>query len=492
MILADLLDDPALGLRLLSADRHRATAVLAAHVSELPHPGPWLEGGELLMTTGWLVPNAPADWAAFVAEIAAGGISALALGLGDDLPHSFVPASLIAACAERDLPLLSVSPAVPFIAVTKAVFAGLADEQQEVLRGSAELGRDLTLAAASGGGLEAMTRTWSAAADTNAQVHDRLGRPLVAGAPADLEIELTLTQMRDEVLRTGTSQTRTDPESGFTLAARPLATSEIHGCLSFASHRQPDEHSLSVLIALVSLELDRRWLVDAPERERRAEALRRLLQTEDDVRATSALMSFGIQSDRTQMCVVDVSSSPNAAQLLIDLALRLPGGLIRRIGDRLELVVEHDAALRASIESLLAGLPTGFGVAVTPGGLHASLRQAYTALEVSRHTGEAVEFTDGGAHRFLLDLADPEFLLNYSSSVLAPLASAERGDTLIETLETYLTQNCSIDATAEALGVHRHTVRNRIHKITELTHRSLDSVDHQCEMWLALKARARS
>lgn len=492
MILADLVEDPTLGLTLLSSPDHQSVSVVAAHVSELPHPGPWLEGGELLMTTGWLVPNTPTDWAAFVAEIAAGSVNALALGLGAELPHSTVPSSLIDACAQFDLPLLSVSPDVPFIAVTKAVFAGLADEQQQVLRNSAELGRNLTLAAASGGGLEAMINTWSTAPDTIAHVHDRLGRPLVASVALPPEVETTLEQMRQAVLATANGQERVDPTSHRRLSVRPLATSEVHGCISLVSAGLHDEHSLSVLIALVSLELDRRWLVDAPERERRAEGLRRLLQIDDDVRGASVLASFGLQTDRAQMCVVDISGDANSAQLLIDIALRLPGGLVRRIGDRIELLVEYDSALRSSLELLVAGLPTGFGVPVKPSGLSTSLRQAYTALDVSRHSGEIVEFTDGGAHRFLLDLADPEFLHNYSSSVLAPLDAADRGGTLIDTLEAYLAQDCSVDATADALGVHRHTVRNRIRKITELTHRSLDSIDHQCELWLALKARARS
>lgn len=39
------------------------------------------------------------------------------------------------------------------------------------------------------------------------------------------------------------------------------------------------------------------------------------------------------------------------------------------------------------------------------------------------------------------------------------------------------------------MGVHWHTIRNRIERIAQLTGHDLDSVDTQTELWLALKAR---
>lgn len=60
---------------------------------------------------------------------------------------------------------------------------------------------------------------------------------------------------------------------------------------------------------------------------------------------------------------------------------------------------------------------------------------------------------------------------------------------LLTTLHTWLIENRSIEACAVRLGVHRHTIRNRVLRLTQVTGRSLDSVDTQTELWLALKAR---
>ncbi|MDC7336360.1 PucR family transcriptional regulator ligand-binding domain-containing protein [Streptomyces lydicus] len=54
----------------------------AATVSDLPVPGKWLQGGELLMTIGLLLPSDPAACRAYVREVTEGGAACLALGLG--------------------------------------------------------------------------------------------------------------------------------------------------------------------------------------------------------------------------------------------------------------------------------------------------------------------------------------------------------------------------------------------------------------------------
>jgi purine catabolism regulator len=42
---------------------------------------------------------------------------------------------------------------------------------------------------------------------------------------------------------------------------------------------------------------------------------------------------------------------------------------------------------------------------------------------------------------------------------------------------------------ADALGVHRHTLRHRVRRIERLTGRDLTRARDRVELWLALKAR---
>jgi purine catabolism regulator len=53
----------------------------------------------------------------------------------------------------------------------------------------------------------------------------------------------------------------------------------------------------------------------------------------------------------------------------------------------------------------------------------------------------------------------------------------------------FLEQNGQWAATAAALQVHRHTVRNRIETVEWLTGRRMESAQDRHELWLALRAR---
>ena len=97
-----ILDLPALGL-VLRSGRHAIDApVQWVAVSELEDPTPYLEGGELLLTTGLRLGER--DWVRFVERLANAGVSALGLGVG--LTHQRTPAGLVAAAEAAGLPLI--------------------------------------------------------------------------------------------------------------------------------------------------------------------------------------------------------------------------------------------------------------------------------------------------------------------------------------------------------------------------------------------------
>ena len=58
---ADLLAVRHLALELIAGDKGLARRVSWTHVCELVDPGPWLDGGELLIANGFRIPTAPSD-----------------------------------------------------------------------------------------------------------------------------------------------------------------------------------------------------------------------------------------------------------------------------------------------------------------------------------------------------------------------------------------------------------------------------------------------
>src|SRR6185312_5650889 len=181
--IAELLGDASLGLELVAGSSTVDCEIEAAAVSELSHPGPWLQGGELLLTIGLLLPDSTDGCSDYLAELRDAGVRAVGLGLGAELPHQRAPDRLVAAADTTGMPLLTVPDGVPFIAVTKAVFAFRARAERRTLERTLQTQRALTAAAVSPGGLLGILNAHREATGRAGVVVDQLGRILAQTDP---------------------------------------------------------------------------------------------------------------------------------------------------------------------------------------------------------------------------------------------------------------------------------------------------------------------
>ncbi|MEW9515200.1 PucR family transcriptional regulator [Streptomyces tubercidicus] len=500
-----------------------ARTIEAATVSDLPAPGKWLQGGELLMTIGLLLPEDPAACRAYVRDVAEGGAACLALGLGQGLPYQEAPEPLTAAAEEARLPLLTVPDGVPFIAVTKAVFEARAEEQRERLQRAFATQRRLT-AAATGDGLRPMLAEWTAATGVGAAVFDPLGRLLAAPERAQRTPQAAARDLIERVAARGLRGSASSTAAGQQLEVQPLGARRLRGLLLLTG--RPDDAARSVvpgLVSLLSLELERRHLRDEPERRRRSALLSELLAEEDPApaRARDMLRSAGLTAERVRGVVVAAEGDAGAGgagsrtagagaaegtadgtadgtdgpaqEMAADLALAMPGGLVRVVdgapGAVIEAVVGEDLDIRDVLARFAPRCPAGIGPATAPEAVRVSLRQATGLLAVSRSSGEPAEARQSQTSRLLLDLGDRRTLHGYADTVLGPLDLADNGEELTATLAAWLETGGAWDATSRRLGVHRHTVRNRLDKAMDLTGRRLDDPDDRFDLWLATRIR---
>ena len=100
--------------------------------------------------------------------------------------------------------------------------------------------------------------------------------------------------------------------------------------------------------------------------------------------------------------------------------------------------------------------------------------------------GALAEFADLGAFGIMLG-GRTTAELRVLAAPLDPLA--EQGEDLVDTLAAFLSHNGQIEAAATGLGVHRHTMRNRLTRIGELLADDLQSADARTQLWLAVHAR---
>ncbi len=150
MRVSELMAVPSLDLRVV-VDGDLDRTIRWVHTTELADPTRYLQGGEVILTTGvWR--DAGVTSAGFVAPLRQSDVAALGYGLPQ--PDAVVPGDLVAACAAARLPLFAVPFEVPFIAVSRAFVDRVYGQREEALRERVLRNDRLVHAAGHGAGLD--------------------------------------------------------------------------------------------------------------------------------------------------------------------------------------------------------------------------------------------------------------------------------------------------------------------------------------------------
>jgi purine catabolism regulator len=126
------------------------------HAMELADVTRLLHGGELVLSTGIALPDDPALLAAYVADLAAAGVSGLAVELGRR--YDRLPDPLVQAAQAHAVPLIAFRREVPFVEITETVHAMIIDAQLAELRASERMHETFTELSVAGAPPEEIVR----------------------------------------------------------------------------------------------------------------------------------------------------------------------------------------------------------------------------------------------------------------------------------------------------------------------------------------------
>ncbi|MFF7214008.1 PucR family transcriptional regulator [Streptomyces sp. NPDC008238] len=505
--LASLLRNPALKLAALAGgDRLEGAAVRWVHTSELDDPAPYLEGGELLLTTGLkLDVGSPEALGAYVARLAGAGVVGLGFGVG--VSHDTVPQALVDAAAAHRLPLLEVPHRTPFIAISKAVSAEIAADRYKAVTAGFEAQRELTRAALAPDGTTALLSRLAAHLNGWAALYDASGA-VVAAAPE-------WAGRRAARLAGEVERLRGRPAPASAAVAGPAGTEDRvelqslgtgrrpRGFLAVGTEERPDtsaRYLVHAAVALLTLSLEQSRALQDTQQRLGAALLRMLLVGEPEhARTVAGRLYGGLFDAPVRVLVAERAEAAGDAVGLLAERVETAGmraaepALAVRDEDRLTVLAAADGEVtRACVaavdgsDDLVAGLSAAVGTAGVPG----AHEQAERALAVARRRGRSlVEHDEVGAGPMLPLLGD-DAVRAFSEGLLRPLREHDataRGD-LVASLRAWLSRHGQWDAAAADLGVHRHTLRYRMRRVEEILGRSLDDPDVRMELWLALKS----
>jgi DNA-binding PucR family transcriptional regulator len=128
----------------------------------------------------------------------------------------------------------------------------------------------------------------------------------------------------------------------------------------------------------------------------------------------------------------------------------------------------------------------------SPGDLRRALEEAELVLEVTGNGQAPAEDMGGGTYRLLFRVlaSHPEEVKSFYEDTIAPLVRYDEqySTDLVATLEAYLANNCNMNATAQAIYAHRHTVSYRLDRIRELSGLDPTASEDRERLGLGLKA----
>jgi purine catabolism regulator len=500
----ELLRASHLDLRLVAGGVGLANPIRWAHVSELDDPTPWLRGGEILLTTGMGLGSTAARQRAYLGRLVDAGLAGLGVGTGFSFAR--VPRPLAQAADAAGFPLFEVPYEVPFIAITEAVFAKVAAEQYDLLSRSLDAEHVLTRAVLDGTGIDGIvgaltqaTRGWAILLDLHGGVTS------ATPASARSRVPLVWAELRSPRAE-GTRFSLSVVEGGNHISIQPVAAQgRVEAFLALGKREaltQFDRIVSSHALSLLALELAKTRAVSETERRLKGDLLDRLLRgafTPHEAGFSLERLGFDLGEPVQVMVLAGDDSPEQLAAAAEDVLATIPEpSLATTVGDLAVVATQSQGngavhALRAAVAGRVDGrVIAGAGNAVPIQDLAQGLRQAEHALQVCRTEGrEVAEFQDLGTYQLLLSLQDPEALRTFADSVLAPLDQYDEahGGDLLPSLRAFLDRNARWESAAKDLYVHRHTLRYRMRKVEELTHRDLASARDRMEFFLALRAR---
>ncbi|NGY59783.1 PucR family transcriptional regulator [Lentzea sp. NEAU-D13] len=394
------------------------------HGTELADPTPFLEGGELLLTTGLRPLSAD-----YVERLVRAGV--VGLGFGTGLGHDVVPAALVDAAERAGLGLVEVPREVPFIAISKAVSKALAADEYAALTRTSDAQRALTRAAVSTG-VAGVVRRLGQWVDGWVVLLDAAGEA-VHTHNARLAPDLTAEVVR---LRTAGGLASAAFETDGRHVFLQVLGSRARGVLAVGTAAPLDAADLSIVntaASLLTLALAQNG--DATVKELRTCQFRLLLAGQP------------------------VDGLPERFRVFLTGTPPEDGFWAEHEGQIIVLAKEFDGFSSSEVD--VTEVARGY-------------REARQAREAGVRTfedfaGSAVPLPDG-----------------FADALLRPLDQETR-----ETLKVWLGHNGAWDPAATALGVHRHTLRNRVRKAEQALNRSLDSPGLRAELWLALHSEGQ-
>jgi PucR family transcriptional regulator, purine catabolism regulatory protein len=491
---AELTEIPYLRTRLHAGISGAENLISWAHSVEVHRPWEWLEPKDLLLTVGLGVPEDPRQQVEYVRNLAAVGVSGIAIG--EEMKAPPLSDRMIATADEVGLPLLITAYEVPFVQVSRAVAeANRADVGDRVVRAARVY--DKVRSVIEGGFESDLLGILECEVNCRLAVcaHPTAEVVLAGSVGLDESIQAAIRGAIEGRPLQAPALIRLEVEAGTCLMV-PLPLRRSLSLVAIPSDGPPPPYSLLQHVATVAaLQLERQWSqreelgrtgaeLFAQMHEGRASSTRAAQQLTDRGLGVEPLVVLGARMGST----VDGEPWDELHHVLADHSI---ANLLWRRGRTLDVLVhEEDVPVVAD----LLGPAVSIGVSDPFTGVESfsgAVREARWALDWTRD-GEStiLRYGEGASSFGPRSIAETEAMVG---RVLGSLLEydAEHQSELTTSLRVFLAANRSWKRAASELFIHKQTLVYRMRRVEKLTGLRLSETADVAEIWFALEALRR-
>ncbi|WP_454853040.1 PucR family transcriptional regulator ligand-binding domain-containing protein [Promicromonospora soli] len=446
---------------LLEADSLALTAVHLPHpdgdvrwvaTSELYDPTPFLEGGEVLLTTGLEMKGWQAEWHGYVARLVARHV--VALGFATGLTHQAVPAKLASACQDQGLNLFEVPRSTTFVAISRVAASMLEIDGENAARSSLEEQRQLLRAALRQDDATAVVTRLAEIVNGAAALVGRYAIEPRGPARAELDLDLAAAEI-ERILPQGLRAAATVQAGAGTLMVQPVGVTgpPVAHLAVYVPRRTTGSERTAIATAVTLLSLAAQTRLARRDSDRRVRSRALELFVEADVRAAVLVLATtdGSPVLPDRVVIIRATGTDNALDDALDgVEDDVPMvGCIRGelwVVDVPERVDRHVKALAGK------GLLVGVGDPATPGNARVSWVNAGHALTSATPAAPVVTW-DRLIGEGALALLDGDRAAAFATSFLSRL-----DDQLVGTLRSFLRHHGSrLKVSEEAPSSSQHS-----------------------------------
>lgn len=511
------------------------------NIMEVPEVVRWMKGGELLLTSGYALPEDVEARKKLIRSMDNKGIAALGIKLGQHLQE--IPEELIQEANLVHMPLLELPENLPYMDIMVPITEELLNMQVIQLKRYETIHNRLLGVLLAGGGFKDLCRVLYKIVNNPLLIVDRNGLCL-----ADcFGEERHETELREKVMKelknSCLSLLEFQPNRVHRLEialdgeTQPIAfvlikvNDKIDGALVVVEYEHPlGEQDLRIIEyagPVVALVFAKEQAVFEAQRQLKGDFLEELITNtfndEELMEKRALFLGFSVE-DPLAVFVVEFNEIAdnlygrkveNERQLLkeflwqkIHEAFTFEDKVMMQIrsssivgitkitsgGD-----IQSLSKILQQVKNLVKkkGFKDCFSVGIGRPyrgvrNVAKSYQEALTAVKVSSlidGTKKVCYFEDLGPYRFLYELKESEDMHSFHREMVGAIKfyDSQNNSNLMETLELYFANDGNLRNTAEALHMHKNSVIYRIKKIEEITGLDLRNPDDRFNLQLGMK-----